>query len=218
MKIWIGAAIIASLLLISNKTTGNFTYEVCDDKGNCQDKTISRIVKPSSQTTEICNPDALKSGAERICEQVPINKLLLKGGTDKKYCNEAPYLASDYLDNYWNSNGLIDECEIPPKADMQLYFKQHDQSVRSHTGTIQISIDVINYNSNYLALQVFIGEDSNNDNLPDSWMYCGNVDKIHGKNRKVILCNGTNMKFVKLINAEWNPTSLFIDDVEVLKV
>lgn len=218
MKILIIIAVVALLFLISNKTISSFTYEICDDKGECQDITINQITQPSKQTYEICNPDALKSGAKNICEQVPINRLLLKGGTNKKYCNKAPYLAGDYLDNWWNSEGLIDECEIPPQSNMQFLFKQHNQSVRSHTGTIQIKVNIINFENDYKALQILTGEDNNNDNLPDSWVHCGNVDKINGKDVKIIHCTGTNLKFIKLVNAEWNKGSLFMDSVEVLTV
>src|SRR3989344_1713836 len=146
-----------------------YEYEVCDSDFNCKMVFIEKIIEPSNETFRVCKDDG-------SCEDVPINRLLLKHGTDKKFCNNAPYLSDDYIDNWWNANGLIDECEMLPKADMQFAFKQHNQSFLSHTGTIQIPITPINYENNYLALQILIAEDKNNDNLPDSWIFCGNVD------------------------------------------
>ncbi len=83
--------------------------------------------------------------------------------------------------------------------------------------TIQITITPINYENNYLALQILIGEDYNGDYLPDEWIHCGNVDGIKGKDKRIINCKGTNIKFVRLVNPEWNPTSLFIDYILVLR-
>ena len=204
-------------LLIFLVGCSSYTYEVCDSKGNCPRVQITKIVQPSIETTRLCNPNYIKHQARNECEDVPVNQLLLKGGTDKKYCNNFPYLASDYLDNWWNAEGLIDECEMPINSNIQFVFKSHDQSVKIHTGTIQIKIDVINYGHDFKALQVFTGENSNGDNLPDSWVYCGNVDGIDGIRTKYILCSGTNLQFIKLVNAEWNKGSLLIDNVEVLK-
>jgi len=189
----------------------NYEYEICDDNNNCNMVSVEKIIEPSKETIKSCKDDG-------SCEDVPINRLLLKHGTDKKYCSNAPYLSDDYVDNWWNANGLIDECEMPPKSDMQFAFKQHDQSFLSHTGTIQVTVTPINYEDNYLALQILIAEDKNNDNLPDEWVFCGNVDGIRGKDKRIINCNGTMVEFVKLVNPEWNPSSLYIDYILVLKV
>jgi len=189
----------------------SYQYEVCNDNGECKMITIDKVVQPSRQTFNICNDKG-------FCEDVPLNRLLLKEGTDKKYCSSAPYLETDYVDNWWNANGLIDECEMPPESDMQFTFKQHNQTIISYTGTIQISITAINYEDNYLALQILTADDHDGDNLPDEWIHCGNVDEINGKDLKIIYCSGTNLKFVKLSSAEWNPTSIFIDRIEILKV
>lgn len=188
----------------------SYQYEICDDKGECKYITIDKIIQPSEQTLYVCNNQSL-------CEYVPVNRLLLKHGTDKEYCADAPRFKSSYVDNWWNSNGLIDECEMPPRADMQFAFKQHNGTLSSYTGTIQITITPINYEDNYLALQILIGEDNNMDNLPDSWIFCGNVDSIYGKDKRIINCSGTNIKFVKLVNPEWNPSSLYLDYILVLK-
>ncbi len=210
-------SILLILLLILNPgdlNLGNrlaYQYEICDDKGACRMVQVDRIIQPSKQTFNICNDRGL-------CEDVPINRLLLKEGTDKKYCSNAPYLKTDYVDNWWNANGLIDECEMPPRSDMQFTFKQHDQSILSYTGTIQISLTAMNYEDNYLALQILTAEDNDGDYLPDTWIHCGNVDEIKGKDMKIIYCDGNNLKFVRLVNPEWNPTSIFIDRIEVLKV
>ncbi len=192
-----------------NKKT-DYEYEVCDSNGECRYVIVDKIIQPSKETFNVCNNQGL-------CEDVPINRLLLKHGTEKEYCADAPYLESSYVDNWWNANGLIDECEMPPKADMQFAFKQHNGSLSSHTGTIQITITPINYENNYLALQILIGEDHNYDDLPDGWIFCGNVDSIHGKDKKIINCKGTNMKFVRLVNPEWNPSSLYFDYILVLR-
>ena len=196
--------------LKANLPSNNYEYETCDNNGACQMIQIDKIVQPSTQITNQCNPEGL-------CEDVPVNRLILKEGTDKKYCSNAPYLKTDYVDNWWNANGLIDECEMPPKADMQFAFKQHNQTLLSYTGTMQISLTILNYGDNYLALQVLTAEDNNRDNLPDAWVHCGNVDTIKGKTIKIVRCTGTNLKFVKLVNPEWNPSTLFIDRIEVLK-
>ena len=201
-----------------NQSFGNFNkrnivdyeYEVCDSNSNCKYVVVDKIIEPSEETFNVCNNQGL-------CEDVPVNRLLLKHGTDKKYCSKAPYLESDYIDNWWNANGLIDECEMPPKADMQFAFKQHNGSLSSYTGTIQITITPINYENNYLALQILVGEDHNYDDLPDGWIFCGNVDSIKGKDKRIINCKGTNIKFVKLVNPEWNPSSLYFDYILVLK-
>lgn len=189
----------------------NYEYEVCDDNHNCSMVSVDRIIQPSEETNKVCKDDG-------SCEDVPVNRLLLKHGTDKKYCNNAPYLNDDYIDNWWNANGLIDDCEMPPKADMQFAFKQHNQSFLSHTGTVQITVTPINYEDNYLALQILIAEDKNNDNLPDEWIFCGNVDSIRGKDKRIINCKGTMVEFVKLVNPGWNPSSLYFDYILVLKV
>ena len=185
-----------------------YEYEICENN-NCRMIKVDKIIEPSEETQKLCN--------ESWCEDVPVNRLLLKHGTDKKYCSKAPYLNDDYVDNWWNANGLIDDCEMPPKADMQFAFKQHNQSFLSHTGTVQITLTPINYGDNYLALQVLIAEDKNDDNLPDEWIFCGNVDSIRGKDKRIINCNGTMMEFVKLVNPEWNPSSLFLDYIMVLR-
>ena len=199
-----------SQLLKINQPQNNYEYEICDDNGACKMIQIDEIVQPSVQTFNQCNPEGL-------CEDVPVNRLILKEGTDKKDCSDAPYLKTDYVDNWWNANGLIDECEMPPRSDMQFAFKQHNQTILSYTGTIQISLTILNYEDNYLAFQILTAEDRNNDNLPDTWIHCGNVDSIKGKTIKIIRCTGTNIKFVKLVNPEWNPSNLFLDRIEVLK-
>ncbi len=188
----------------------DYEYETCEDNGNCRYVKIDKIIEPSEETFYVCNN-------QNLCEDVPINRLLLKHGTEKEYCADAPYFKSSYVDNWWNANGLIDECEMPPKADMQFAFKQHNASFLSYTGTIQITITPINYEDNYLALQILTGEDNNFDELPDEWIFCANVDSIHGKDKKIINCNGTNMKFVKLVNPEWNPSSLYLDYIQIFK-
>ena len=194
----------------TNYFSDNYEYEICDDNGACQMIQIDKVVQPSTQTANQCNHEGL-------CEDVPVNRLILKEGTDKKYCSNAPYLKTDYVDNWWNANGLIDECEMSPRSDMQFAFKQHNQTILSYTGTIQISLTILNYEDNYLAFQILTAEDRNNDNLPDTWIHCGNVDSIKGKTIKIIRCTGTNIKFVKLVNPEWNPSNLFLDRIEVLK-
>lgn len=188
----------------------DYKYEVCDSNGECKYVVIDKIIAPSAETFYVCN----KEGS---CEDVPVNRLLLKHGTDKEYCADAPYLESSYVDNWWNANGLIDECEMPPRADMQFAFKQHNGSLSSYTGTIQITLTPINYEDNYLALQILIGEDNNDDDLPDGWIFCGNVDSLRGKDKRIINCKGTNLKFVKLVNPEWNPSSLYFDYILVMK-
>ncbi len=193
----------------NEKNDMHYEYEVCEND-DCRYIQVDKIIQPSEETFNVCNNQSL-------CEDVPVNRLLLKHGTDKEYCANAPYLASSYVDNWWNANGLIDECEMPPQADMQFAFKQHNGTLSSYTGTIQITLTPINYEKNYLALQVLIGEDNNKDNLPDGWIFCGNVDTIQGKDKKIINCKGTNMKFVKLVNPEWNPSSLYFDYILVLK-
>lgn len=207
---YIFISLLTLILLVINFSAEKYEYEVCYDNGKCDSINVG-LVRPSAKTFEICND-------KYICENVPINRLLYKGGTDKKYCNKAHYLSSDYVDNWWNANGLIDECEMPVNADMQFIFKQHDQSIRSHSGTIQVKVNVINYEDNYKAIQIFTGNDNDNNNMPDEWIYCGNIYRIKGKNVKVIHCKGINLKFVKLVNAEWNKGSVFIDLVEVLKI
>ena len=194
-----------------------YNYEVCKEGNNCERFQITSITQPSLETQKICNPDWKESGADKECENVPDNQLLKKGGTDKQVCN-GHSLSSNFVDNYWNSEGLIDGCQMPINAKMDFIWKQHDQSIRSHTGTVQIRIDILNFDDDYKALQIFFGEDNNNDNLPDEWKYCGNVDKIKGYSTKYIRCSGTNLKFVRLMNPEWNKGSLFIDEIEVLKV
>lgn len=209
--------IILSLFLIG---CTQYDYEVCNDNV-CKRVQLINPVQPSLATERICVPDfeeAKQYGARQPCEDVPINRLLLKGGTNKIVCNGKGIVGgSTFVDNYWNSEGLIDGCEMPPKSSMSFIFKQHDQSVRNHTGTIQINIHAINYDNDYKALQVFTGEDNNNDNLPDSWIHCGNVDGITRYSTKIIQCKGTNLKFIKLVNAEWNKGNLYIDNVEVLR-
>lgn len=211
--------LIIFLLLFLASCTNIYQYEVCDNKinGQCKNIAVTRIL-PSSETFNVCDTNYLKTGARNKCEQVPINRLLLKGGTDKPCCAGHCLDSGDFVDNWWNAEGLIDECEMPVSSNMQFIFKAHNQTIYSHTGTIQVLIKAINYDNNINALQIFTGEDNNNDNLPDSWIHCGNVDGIHGASVKVIHCKGNNLKFVKLVNAMWNKNSLFIDYIEVLKV
>lgn len=194
---------------INYENKDNYEYEICDDAG-CRMVPIDKIILPGEKTFYICNNEGQR------CENVPINRLLLKEGTDKKYCSKAPYLKTDYVDNWWNANGLIDECEMPPRSDMQFAFKLHNQTLVSYTGTIQISLTLINYENNHVAIQVLTGEDNDKNNLPDKWIHCGNLDGIKGREVKIINCSGKNLKFVKLVNAEWNPTSIFLDRIEIL--
>ena len=184
------------------------TYEVCDSKGNCTRVAVERVF-PDAVGSQVCY--------QGKCEFVPANRLLFKEGTDKKYCN-GHYNANDFVDNWWNAEGLIDECEMPVGSNMQFVFKQHNQTIHSYTGTIQVLIQSINYDNDFKALQIFTGEDNDKDNLPDSWIHCGNIDEIQGISAKIIHCKGTNLKFVKMVNAEWNKGSLYIDYLEVLKV
>lgn len=200
--------LIAFLMVILTIGCTKYEAERCTSSGCALFKFIE--VQPSKETTQICY--------QGKCEVVPDNRLLFKGGTEKEFCSNAPSLESDYVDNWWNAEGLIDECEMPVGANMQFIFKMHDQSVRNHTGSIQVKVYVINYDDDYKALQVFTAEDNNNDNLPDEWVHCGNVDKIDGKDRRIINCWGKNLKFIKLKNAAWNDGNLYIDLVEVLKV
>lgn len=193
-----------------NKDTG-YEYEICDNSGECRYVAIDNIIEPSEETFYVCN-------SEGSCEDVPVNRLLLKHGTNKQYCSDAPYLEDSYVDNWWNANGLIDECEMPPRADMQFAFKQHNASFSSHSGTIQITVTPINYENSYLALQILVGEDNNNDDLPDGWTFCGNVDSIRGKDKRIINCEGTNMKFVKLVSPEWNQGNLYLDYILIMRV
>ncbi|MBS3083323.1 hypothetical protein J4423_00815 [Candidatus Pacearchaeota archaeon] len=160
----------------------------------------NNILKGDNYEYEICDDN-------NNCNMVSVEKIIEPSNETTK----------SYVDNWWNANGLIDECEMPPKSDMQFAFKQHDQSFLSHTGTIQVTVTPINYENNYLALQILIAEDKNNDNLPDEWVFCGNVDSIRGKDKRIINCNGTMVEFVKLVNPEWNPSSLYIDYILVLK-
>ena len=196
---------------VNYKNKANYEYEICDEEG-CRMMPIDKIILPSKKTFYICNDEGKR------CEDVPVNRLLLKEGTDKKYCSSAPYLKTDYVDNWWNANGLIDECEMPPRSDMQFAFKLHNQTLIKYTGKIQISLTILNYENNHVAIQVLTGEDNddNNNNPPDEWIHCGNLDGIKGKAVKIIHCSGKNLKFVKLVNAEWNPTSIFIDRIEIL--
>lgn len=199
--------ILLFLLILVGCT--QYDYEVCDNKinGECKIINIFDVAQPSAETTEICY--------QGKCENVPNNRLLFKGGTDMTIdCFKDEITL---INNYWNSEGIINNCEMPVNSTMSFLYKQHDQSIRSHTGTIQIKIDVVNFKNDYKSLQIFTGEDNNNDNLPDFWVYCGNVNKINGRTTKIIRCNGTNLKFVNLKNAQWNEGSLFIDNIEVLK-
>ena len=211
------------LMVFLISCTPLYEYEVCDERlmnikiGKCERFQITKIIQKSPQTTKFCDPNWKQYGAMHECENVPNNQLLSKGGTDKKYCN-GHYLASDFFDNYWNAEGLIDECEMPVGSDIQVIFKMHGGTLKKHTGTIQIKIDVINYDNVFKALQIYTGENNDGDGLPDEWKYCGNVDEIKGYSTKYILCKGTNLQFVKMVNAEWNKGSLFIDNIEVLKV
>lgn len=209
--------IFVSLFLISCTP---YSYEVCDSQDKCTRVQITNIVQPSLETTQICNQEK--------CENVPVNRLLFKGGTTKTACNGFSYPFIIFVDNWWNSEGLIDNCEMPPNSNMQFIFKQHDQSIRSHTGSIQIKIDVINPNNNYLVLQIYTGEDNDNNNLPDSWIHCGNIDEINGRATKYIFCNGTSLKFIKIVHASWSYIPLneldlnkfpkmYIDNVEILR-
>ena len=102
----------------NEKNDMHYEYEVCEND-DCRYIQVDKIIQPSEETFNVCNNQSL-------CEDVPVNRLLLKHGTDKEYCANAPYLASSYVDNWWNANGLIDECEMPPQADMQFAFKQHN--------------------------------------------------------------------------------------------
>src|SRR3990167_6851286 len=88
----------------------SYTYETCEGDV-CQNQYVVRVIEPSYQTEEICY--------QGRCEQVPMNRLLFKGGVNKTICNGKTFDGKTFLDNYWNSNGLIDGCEIPPKSDMQ---------------------------------------------------------------------------------------------------
>ena len=107
----IGLAIFNIQVKQYKKEQKTYQYEICTND-NCRYIQVDKIIAPSDETVNLCN-------YEGICEDVPINRLLLKHGTDKKYCNNAPYLSDDYVDNWWNADGLIDDCEMPPQSNMQ---------------------------------------------------------------------------------------------------
>lgn len=209
-KNYLGWIFVIVIYIFLMKKSTTYTYEICDNSNVCTEINIAKI-SPSIKKNNICDT----SGK---CELVPINQLLFKTGTDKKYCSNASYLQSDYVDNYWNSEGLIDECEMPINSNMQFIFKQHNQEILSYSGTIQIAIKAINYETLPKALQVYVSEDNNGDNLPDLWIHCGNVNNIIQLSTKLIQCSGNNLKFVKLLNPSWNTGNLYIDYIEVLKV
>src|SRR3990167_2612824 len=85
--------------------------------------------------------------------------LLLKGGTEKQTCTGAPFLKSDYVDNYYNAKGVVDECRMPPNAEMDFIFKQHDKKIRTHSGKIKIVVNSVNTES-HGVLQVLVSNDT----------------------------------------------------------
>lgn len=193
-----------------------YSYEICNEKNQCKKVTLNKIITPNSLTEKLCNPNWLRDKANSECENVSVNQLLFKTGTTKILCNHKGVGNTIFVDNWWNAEGLIDDCEMPVNSNMQFIFKQHNQSIKSHTGTIQIKMDLINLNNNYKVLQIFTGEDNNNDNLPDEWKHCGNVYEMTTYSTRIIQCKGVNLKFIKLVNAKWSIGSLFIDNIEVL--
>ena len=170
-------------------------------------------IPPNEPFTIICN----KEGS---CENVPDNRLLFKSGTNKTKCSNAPYLSSDYVDNPYNFEGdVIDECEITTNSSMIFRFKQHDQSFRNHSGTIQVTITTVNTEPHGIV-QVLTADKSQN------WKECKGISQDciscienipKGRRENKILCEGEELQFIKVLAAPWSPTSIFLDSVEVWK-
>ena len=66
------------------------------------------------------------------------NCLLVKEGTNKTICNDYSYNNVVFVDNWFDSRGLLDGCEMPIMSEMSFAFKQHDQSFKIHNGTIVV--------------------------------------------------------------------------------
>lgn len=141
------------------------------------------------------------------------NRLLLKGGVNKTICSNAPYLESSYVNNWYNSYGdIVDGCEMRQDSEVVFGFKQHDQSFRNHTGTIQVKITTVNLEDGG-AIRLYTSSNGLNDSL---WAECREFNNLPaGSNRVITTCDGTELGFLKLRSK--TQTSIFLDTVEAYR-
>lgn len=144
------------------------------------------------------------------------NCLLLKGGTNKTQCGEFSYNNVVFVDNYYDSEGIIDHCEMSPGSSMTFRFKQHNQEYKNHTGNMLVTVTSVSLNDHY-ALQLLTSNSTKD--YADDWDYCGELENYQkGIKTKSITCNGTNVQYIKIINAPWNNNVInYLDHVEVTR-
>jgi hypothetical protein len=141
------------------------------------------------------------------------NRLLMKEGVNKTTCSDAPYLESSYVNNYFNAHGdVVDGCEMKQDSELIFIFKQHDQSLRNHTGTIQVKITTVNLESGG-AIRLFTSSNGLNES---SWQECREFNNLPaGSNRVITTCDGVEIGYIKLRSK--TQTSIFLDSVEVYR-
>ena len=139
--------------------------------------------------------------------------LLIKEGTNKTTCPGAPTLQSAYVNNFYYKEGsVIDDCQLTPDSAMIFAFKQHDQSFKKHTGTLEVKITTFNPEA-HQVVQVLTSSGASQGG--GSWEFCGNIEDIPaGLQTKTILCTGKEIGFIKLKNAPWNTKNVYFDRVE----
>ena len=141
------------------------------------------------------------------------NRLLFKEGVNKTTCSNAPYLESSYVNNWFNAKGeIIDGCEMRQDSEVIFAFKQHDQTFRNHTGTIQVKITTVNLEAGG-AIRLYTSSDGLNES---SWQECREFNNLPaGSNRVITTCDGVELGYIKLRSK--TQTGIFLDKVEVYR-
>ena len=95
---------------------------------------------------------------------------------------------------------------------MVFAFKQHDQTFRNHTGTIQVKITTVNLEAGG-AIRLYTSSDGLNES---SWQECREFNNLPaGSNRVITTCDGVELGYIKLRSK--TQTGIFLDKVEVYR-
>lgn len=142
--------------------------------------------------------------------------LLFKGGKDKQFCSNAPFLKSSYVNNYYNSYGnIIDGCEMRINSEIIFGFKQHDQTFRSHSGVIQVKITTMNL-ENGASFELYTAHNESKGLDISQWNFCRTFKNIpNNSNRVITTCDGEGIGYIKIKSI--GEKSIFLDSVEAYR-
>ena len=138
------------------------------------------------------------------------NRLLLKEGTQYTCGNYHVFDVSAYVNNWWNKEGtILNGCEMLPNSEMLFIFKQHDQSIRTHTGEINIKIRLYAV-SDGADVEVYYMDKRG------TWFSSGNYADIpKGIYDIETYGDGTEIEFLRFRVHDSSRSNVLVDRVEV---